>query len=401
MRKRTWVAASLLALGMLATTPGSALAEPDKPGESEPLASSGGDLPGTDGPPAGFESWSELMEVQRRLDARAERILAERDGSFTGIEIAAEQRRLTVFWKGQPPPEAVAAMKEAGPDGDVVEMRPAQYSQDELVAEGEQVARQDGVTAVAPQVDGSGLLVSFASAGANTVRSSIPITSDVAVPAAASRGDDQPPYWGGARWNACSTGFAISLGGSPKMLSAGHCGSDGQTARDGGGQTMGTIAGDSNPRDQLYIDTSSAGRIYNGGVGTGEFSNPVVGAARSFVGDFVCTSGAYSGTRCGSRVTAVNQTINFGYLVFETVRADKIDGTAAIGNGDSGGPVFSLPADTGMVIARGTNTAIDLSTEQPCTGVPTMAGGRRCASRFWYVDVTRSLSVYGATIITG
>lgn len=397
MRKRKWLVASVVAAGLVATMHGSALAA-DKPDRSRPVP-----VEETAGaPPAGFASWSELMTVQERLGVRAERILAARDDSFSGIEVAAEQRLLTVHWKGAPPARAAAAIEDARRNDMQVVVRDARYSELELMAEGERIFAQDGVSAVAPKVDGSGLFVSmFPGRLGLLLLSPIPLTTDEADPQAASRGDDSAPYWGGARWNGCSNGFAISIGGSRKMLSAGHCGANGETARDGGGQTMGTVAGDSNSFDRLYINADSEGRIYNGGVGSGEFSNRVAGAARSFVGDVICSSGAYSGTRCGSRVVAVNQTINIGYPVFETVRAEKTDRTAAIGNGDSGGPSYSVASDNTKVIAKGTHTAIDLATVRPCTGVPTGVNGRQCAWRFWYVDVSRSLSAYDAKIVTG
>lgn len=402
MRKRKWLVASLLAVGMVAAVQNYAIAKPGKSDKSDKTQSVFAEGTGTDAPPAGFASWSELMKVQERLDIKAERILAKRDDAFAGIEVSAERRLLTVYWKGQPPAAADAAMAEARSDEDQVEMLPAGYSEAELIAEGDKIANEDGVTAVAPKVDGSGLLVSMLPGHLGLIFSPIPITTDQADPQAASRADDSPPYWGGARWNGCSNGFAISINGSSKMLSAGHCGANGNIAKDGGGQTMGTVAGDNNSRDRLYINTNSAGRIYNGGVGAGEFSNAVSGATRSFVGNFICTSGAYSGTRCNSKVTAVNQTINIGYLVYETVRAEQQDRQAAIGNGDSGGPVYSVASDNTKVIAKGTNTAIDLSTARPCTGVPTGTnGGRQCAYRFWYADAVLSLNAYGAKIVTG
>ncbi|MGQ0572637.1 MAG: S1 family peptidase [Pseudonocardia sp.] len=390
--------AAALVVGMVVAGQGYALAEPNK-----------GDRPGTKpviteenagAPPAGFASWSDLMAMQERLDARGERILAARDANFTGIEVDAASSRLTVFWKGEPPAAAAAAMADARGDGVQVEQRPARYSEAELMAEGDRLVQQDGVSAVAPRVDGSGLLVSMLPGRLPVLFSPIPLTMDEASPVAASRGDDFSPYWGGARWNGCSTGFAFTINGARKMLSAGHCGSNGQTANDGGGQRMGTISGDNNSRDRLYINTESSGRIYTGGVGSGESSNAVAGASRSFVGNIVCSSGAYSGTRCNSQVVAVNQTINIGYLVFGTVRAEQRDRQAAIGQGDSGGPSYTATSGNSRVTAKGTHTAIDTSTARPCTGVPS-GPGRTCAWRFWYVDVVDSLSAYNGRIVTG
>jgi hypothetical protein len=349
------------------------------------------------------------MAVQQRLDDAAEKIVDARDGNYTGIVVSAENHQLTVYWKGGRPTDTAARAIAAAQQQDTVKVLPARYSEQELLARANRLVRAGGVASVTPKVDGSGLSVSVAP-GRKRLS---PNTSDVPLaqteapqqPQLASRGDDSPPYWGGARWStsagSCSTGFAISIGGNSKMLSAGHCASNGATASDGGGQVMGTVSGDDDLHDRLYINTWSAGRIYDGGVGTGEFSKPVVGASHSFVGDWLCTSGAYSGARCNEQVKAVNQTIWVGHSITQLVMAEQVDHTNAIGNGDSGGPVFSLSAsDFNKVIAKGTNTAIDTSTQVPCTGIPT-GGGRICAWRFYYVDVVNSLNAYGASIITG
>jgi hypothetical protein len=360
------------------------------------------ELPGAGAAPGGFASWADLMKMQNRLNAAAERIVATSATGYAGIVAAPENRELRVYWKGTPPAGAASLIQQLR--GSVpVKVLPAAYSQSELLGEAARVIRSPGVSAVSPNADGSGLTVSMRpglTALALPATSVRVVRQDGFAPGLASRGNDFAPYWGGARWNGCSTGFAIWVGGVTKMLSAGHCADNGNNAFDGGGDFMGTVSGDNNSLDRLYINTSSAGRIYDGGVGTGEFSKPVVGAAHSFVGNWACDSGAYSGARCNIQVKAVNQTVNVGYLIFQLVMAEQVDHTNAIGNGDSGGPAFSLSADPNKVIAMGTNTAIDLSTEVPCTGVPT-GGGRHCAWRFWYVDVVNSLSAYGASIVTG
>jgi hypothetical protein len=398
------VVAALVAAGLVVAAQGYAFAGPGgKDGDTRPVFA--GDT-GAGAVPGGFASWDELMAVQERLDAKAEAITEARDQNFAGIEVAAERRALTVYWKGgQPAPAAASAIEAARSGDDTVAVVAAPYSEDELMAESAKIAGQDGVSAVAPKVDGSGLLVSTVPGHLGIFFSPIPLTRDEARPVLASRADDSPPYRGGAKWGGCTSGFAISIKGSTRMLSAGHCADNGEIAEDGGGQTMGTVNGDSDSYDRLFIDTKSAGRIYNGAVnpdgsGNGEYSSPVAGASASFVGDYICSSGAYSGTRCGSQVKAVNQTINVGYPIYQTVRAEKLDRTAAIGNGDSGGPSFAVSSDRKKVIAKGTHTAIDTAAARPCTGEPSVVHGRTCSYRFYYVDVTKSLKAYGAKIVT-
>lgn len=401
-----WVGAATVAMALAAAVPANATPAGDKPIVETPTP---GNLPGAGTPPGGFASWAELMRVQAQLDAVADRVSGLRDSGLGGVEVSAETRQLRVHWKGAVPAE-LRKLGSSMPSGTTMSIRPAAHSLGELAAAATRISELTDVASVSPAADGSRVEVSLnrkrATSDSQTkVRGK---AGAVAVgflaqsePALAySRGNDSPPYWGGARWNGCSTGFAIWVGGASKMLSAGHCAANGSAAYDGGGDYMGTVSGDSDAYDRLYINTSSAGRIYDGGVGSGEFSKPVTGAAHSYVGDWLCDSGAYSGARCGIQVKAVNVTIYVGYYIYQTVRAEKVDLTAAIGNGDSGGPVFSLSADPNRVIAKGTNTAIDLGTQAPCTGIPE-SSTRRCAWRFYYVDVVNSLNAYGASIITG
>ncbi|WP_168211547.1 hypothetical protein [Actinosynnema sp. ALI-1.44] len=379
-------------------TSGAAAAEPKSIG---PVPKSG-----YDGPvPGGFAAWGDLLAMQQKLNRAAEQIAAANGDGFAGIIAAPENRELRVYWKGATEGKVsalVAKLNRTVP----VKVLPAAYSLKELSAESARLIKQAGVKSVAPKADGSGLSVGVdRSIRAQTLNSSVPIEQTDAAPApAASRENDSPPYWGGARWRSpdggCSTGFAVWHGGTTKMLSAGHCGKNGQTAHDGGGDFMGYIEHDDDPWDTLLINTSSAGRIYDGGVGVNEFSKPVDHAAANWVGNYICVSGSYSGVTCNNVVDEINVTIGIPYTVYGQVRAHQVDHHAAVGNGDSGGPAFDLVPDWSRVIAKGTLTAIDLHAEKPCNGVPT-GGNRRCSSVFFFADISKTLPRLGASIVTG
>ncbi len=399
MRIRSRTAVAVLSLAtVLVASPAGASSDDSDPKDVAPASPV---VPSTGPPPGGFASWGDLMQEQERLTAAADRILNASQNGFAGIEVSAEDRALRVHWRGRPPAPVREVLNSLR--GEVqVHLHNARHSQAQLNAEAQRVARVSGVTAVSPTVDGSGLSVSVSTAeavGRARAAAVAPIVEhDIARPIPLSRLNDWAPYWGGARWDGCSTGFAISIGGNRKMLSAGHCSSNARLVYDGGGDFMGTVSGDNNSRDTLYINTYSGGRIYDGGVGTGEFSKPVVGASRSYVGHWLCTSGAYSGARCNIRVRATNQTIYAGYYIYGLVRAEQVNYTNAAGQGDSGGPVFSLASDTSKVIAKGTITGGDDATRVACTGV---TNGRVCSWRIYYADVADSLARYGATIVTG
>ncbi|GAA0412033.1 hypothetical protein GCM10009530_75740 [Microbispora corallina] len=389
----------------------------------------------TDPVPDGFTSWEEVNRAQQQIDAVAdqiEEIAATPDGAgFGSIVTEPAAGRLRLYWKGAPPASVRALL--ARDTGVSVVVERAAYSAAELQAEITRMtaakpagleASVNQVTGVAPRPDSGGLQV-FVSGDAESGRelanvrsASVPVTvRGSTVPRLASRDDDSRPYYGGARWGttglpSCSTGFAVSIGGQSRMLGAGHCASDGQWAYDGGGtidDIMGKITKSSDPKlDALLIATPSAGRIFDGGPGGGEYTNPVAGRHFNHPGDYVCTSGAYSGTRCGIEIVDTNVTQTFflgGKPVGpfnRLVLAEQVDGANAGGNGDSGGPVIEVdPVDTSKVWAKGIFTGLDAGgSPVACTGVPTSAS-RQCSWRIWYTSIAQILNSFGGDIVTG
>jgi hypothetical protein len=234
-----------------------------------------------------------------------------------------------------------------------------------------------------PNVDGSGATVTVgtdADAEAIRAESQLPLSVTVEHQAPSllwNRQNDISPYWGGARWDNlstgsyCSTGFGVNFFGSQMMLSAGHCGANGNVARIGApGQPLTTLTLDVNPRDTLMINRpagrSIAGRIYSGGIYS-MTSYRVVGGAPDYVGNYVCTGGARTGEHCNARVTAVNVSVlGITPLTFAVAGVN----TCIAAPGDSGGPVYAprrifgipLPMPTFGAVARGTITAGYLDT---------------------------------------
>jgi hypothetical protein len=118
----------------------------------------------------------------------------------------------------------------------------------------------------------------------------------------------------------------------------------------------------------------------------------------------VCTSGSWSGIRCSIKVLQYN----VGHEgVSPLVWAERTDSTQAVGVGDSGGPVFELPApDNGKVIAKGVISIGDGRTFTSCVaGERNGPDGRprACYYQFYYVDVAVTFAeVYvGARLKTG
>jgi hypothetical protein len=201
------------------------------------------------------------------------------------------------------------------------------------------------------------------------------------------------------------------------MLSAGHCGSNGNAAVDGGGDPLGTVVS-KDPSDDLLLLSPNGGRtvgphVYTGPWNAGIPNNmTVVGTASNFVGDWVCTSGSYTGEHCGLHVVALNVLRNVNGFLVPMVQVAAGAGVVAAGHGDSGGPVFGLTCPCvpvgpfllfTRVRARGTISWGESGTQTSCpAGSP--SGG--CYSTIDYVDIARALSAYSslftsASVLTG
>ncbi|MET7418232.1 hypothetical protein [Dactylosporangium sp. NPDC005555] len=356
--------------------------------------------------PGGFSDWYALADMQRKLNAAAtviQKAAADPGSGYSGVIAAPENRRLDVYWKGTVPSDIGRLIAV---EGKVVPIRvlPAKFNAEELLAASRSAGADSAVAESAPLPDGSGVHVVWnqgaKAAGrtrASLTTSQVPIFDDTAESAGKvdfSREDDSPYYYGGARTSNCTAGFAVTVGGSPRMLYAGHCGSNGNSVYDGGGQLIGTITGDNDSRDTALINGPGMGRMWDGG-NLSNYSKAVQGATFSNVGNWVCTSGSRSGVICSIQVKANNVTWGDQYPM---VKAEQVNHTQSAGPGDSGGPVFELPSpDTGKVLAKGIIKGGDTTTTVPCNiGAPNSG----CTWRLYYADATQTISWYGAVIAT-
>ena len=323
------------------------------------------------------------MAAQQLLVAAAVRlhnvITARHYAGFTSISLSPNAVELR--WKGAVPAPvraSVAAEKTVR-----VRVIPARYSRQQLKTAERQVFADIKTSAgpvfgVRVPADGNGLvaLSTRAQAKANlrglrarTLRgSSVGLRVEVA-PApelSASRIDDTAPFYGGAQLSnpgggTCSAGLGVARGTQRFLLTAGHCGWAGGTFKNGnGGLTVGVASQEHAFHDLLLIPTSAGGRVYDGGgLKYGEtrtqFTKAVSGWAPTFPGEWLCQSGAKSGTVCKIQKSG-NLSYSYcdrrtGECYGDLVAADKRDGVAVRG-GDSGGPVFTL--DGLKVTAKGT-----------------------------------------------
>ncbi len=188
-------------------------------------------------------------------------------------------------------------------------------------------------------------------------------------PKLTGRLNDYAPYWGGGRIQNndngafCTAGFPVTAGGANYMLTAGHCGRPGGTWNNGNDtRFFGTGAYEHMAHDLLLISASTHGRIWDGGVGVGEFTKGVAGWDYVWAGEWLCTSGSVSGALCNH---VVSNEFFFSFCDYDAygnwecfndlIISWQWDGWTASRPGDSGGPVFGLWG-TDRVIAKGTIT---------------------------------------------
>ncbi|GIF48794.1 trypsin [Asanoa ferruginea] len=377
-------------------------------------------------PGPGGGAVDELQVRQRPLVDAAARIRAVVDedrSNFAGIELVSSTE-LRLFWKGTPPAavaKVVGQLRQSVP----IKVIPAAYALRELKSEASRLVKQStatGVVLAAPLPDGSGLRVRVA--GSATMRAAqslttVPTSVEVGdAPTPTGRWADTVPFWGGSTIQRpvsgnivarCTTAFAGRRNNQDVLLTAGHCGSTGQTWTTPSGTyfppiTVGTANYKAADLEAMFIPVSShRGRIYDGGVdptgqGIGEFSKAVAGWAPPEVGQYICQSGSYSGVRCSIRITLkwVMYAIDDGTIVTNGVEAQRDDKANAVGKGDSGGPIFRLSSDPNRVIALGVQSAADGTKPATCTGIAT-----QCYWRLYFADLTQIVGHTGFTITVG
>jgi hypothetical protein len=170
----------------------------------------------------------------------------------------------------------------------------------------------------------------------------------------------------------CSVGFSVTTG----FVSAGHCGSAGNSVTTSAGASLGSFSGSVFPgsADMSYIRTVSGTTLTGTINGYGSGNLPVSGSTASAVGSSICRSGSTTGVYCGS-VRALGATVNYAEgrvtgLTQTNVCAEP---------GDSGGSFYTGAQAQGV----------------------TSGGSGNCASggTTYFQPVNEILSTYGLTLV--
>ena len=202
---------------------------------------------------------TDLSLQQRPLVMAAEQVLASAGGrpGYAGITLA--DKEVMLWWKGDVPADVTSAVKSASKQAPV-RVAAAAHSQAELTVAAKKLETwrkanpSAGIYGVKNPGDGSGLVLA-AKPGVATAMSALDTVADVPLRVLheepltpVSRGDDAPPWKGGARtWNQtastiCTAGFGVRNGaGNQFVLTAEHCGQTGHRIADGVGEFIGNV----------------------------------------------------------------------------------------------------------------------------------------------------------------
>lgn len=376
---------------------------------------------------------------QLRVDRAAARIdtlsRSVAGAGFAGLTVSGPQQTVTVYWHGQPSSAARTLLGQLRRGGLVVNVHQAPYTQKQIDARARDVIARRGayqqagiaINAVFTPPDGTGVVV-YASANrreagrkvlpamAGDPMNAIPATLVVHPPATPqSRLSDFTPHWAGARIQdgptSCTSGFPIvrKSDGQTFILTAGHCGAglwqawaipDAQH-----NYVFGNTSNITPGLDIEDIQSSVQGRTYDGGVKPGtDFSKPVVGTSGNQVGDSVCQSGSWTGIHCGLLILEHGFVFINGNFVPGWAACQQTGGLVSVctgiggGEGDSGAPVFSLAANPGQVLARGSISAGLALFGFSCTN--NNGETTTCSQEEFFVDIQDILNNYGARILT-
>lgn len=349
------------------------------------------------------------------------------DSGFGTIHTDHEKGALTVYWSGEPPQELLD-LAEKSPRGIAVTIEQSSYSRAELsrgaaaIAKGGLYQRLD-IMFVNPEVDsgitiGTGRTEPFTDDELTLVRevskvNAIKVEYNVPPAVGYVRTDDNAPWKGGGRLRVrrsnnttglCTVGFPVIVGGTGRLLSAGHC--DPETNdiyRDGAGNNI-APAGAAAYRpgiDSLLIDPTASpatiARVYDGGYNTNS-KLTVKNYASNWPGDPVCGSGATSGTLCGS-VYDDSVDINAFGTVVNVIYARGPAGVPLGATGDSGAPFYKYVA--GGVQARGIEVGpVQTEPSWNCQGNPDQ-GPVSCSRFISYVPMSTILNRWNAALEVG
>ncbi|GAA2234643.1 hypothetical protein GCM10010413_37650 [Promicromonospora sukumoe] len=338
---------------------------------------------------------------------------------FGGVEFSRDRTEITVWWHGAPTAALTSIVAEAPVQAEVSSM---EFSAAELTQAAQKLVEADlgaiDVVAAGPSPSGDRIDAVVAGADAQALGTiqevlqesveGIPVSFETGEATNLDLNRQYDTYGlGGARirhldgvflTNYCSTGFAVYNPANPSqtgLMFANHCGPLGNDWTVYGGTDLPTYLIGSEvaeaPSDDGAIITHPGSQpyVYTGPWNSGSVA-PIDSQATPAIGTEICYGGSYSGTTCGSFVTArpwTWQDPDGGGTIrgFQTERSGTI---AAVGQGDSGGPGYIIASSGGTTLryAAAIVSAGPISSEATCNGIDE---GRFCGTTAWVTEPAR------------
>lgn len=345
------------------------------------------------------------------------------DPQFSAVEVTRDRTQVIVYWHGEITTE-LARDTSTVPSVEVV-IEQTEFMPGELRDAARRLVESDArVASAAALYDGSGIRVSLDEvSGPSAQRSAeptlqerlqneahFPLTFDNDVPQAAfdnARLSDISYHLGGARltsWNTgagCTSGFTVVKDNDASargLMFAAHCGAVGE-------QWVTPDRSVTPVQWYLFGTTATRDVLNDGAILTTTFANPYMwtaeynstifsainGQTTPYIGQELCFSGSYSGLNCGNLVSSTTENYSLGgdlTAVFG-MRTTNVNDQPAAGNGDSGGPGYTIVSSSAGAqrLAVGIISAIPTGSPTTCQGVPGASDGRRCSPTVWLTSV--------------
>jgi len=228
---------------------------------------------------------------------------------------------------------------------------------------------------------------------------------------AASRLADVAPWNGGdflaaPGYGDCSSGPTVrNSSGATFLLTAGHCFPNGTTVQNGMNLTgQGSFTPIGSVQNRVLTNGGYDYAMINAAASKLVWANDPtryaqVAASSDYVGNHICTSGAFELQICNGEVIQTNMCANFettpgNFITLCALnKAVRRDNLVLVGAGDSGGPVYNHT--TGGVHIRGIITGHP-GNPGPC--VRWTQRGNECSTTVYYTDIHTILTRLGVQI---
>lgn len=413
--KRALLIGSVLAVALAVSATGVSQAEENNRGSQAPSISAECIQSGK----SGHQIWKGQPSVELNSVADSLQALVDANPDVaTGVAYCSRYEGVAVFMSpgaDQPLLDEIDAIRQSAPD-QVVFVSQVAASLSELLDASSQIIDTNGVVSVTPDITIGGLSIGYDKnvwASADALQAKLPAQAEAArgkamplrfaeerAPEDTTRRADSEPYYMGAELaygtSVCSAGAPITINGSRKLLTAGHCTGSSFTNN---GNLVGTTYTTAYPGnadiygDWKLIDGKSYGtRVFSGSLSSSE-SLQISGAnwAGRPAGSGVCSSGRTTAQICrfvvqssyGTITSSSGVTANHILRMYHDSDMNGTGDNSGFAGGDSGGSCYYSDGSGGVTL-----TGIVKAVLDPASGPNVYYCTQLSGVRAWNSSVT-------------